>query len=191
MKSWLLFYFCVVGLVAHAREVLPPWHALHDKGAKGDAAAVLECIRTLEQVLENEPGNQLARVYLGSAYTLRSRDLWIGPQKLETLQRGGALMDEAVAAAPEDPRVRLIRAVNSLRLPRIFNRRKLALEDFEKLVAELDCAQLEPLEKQAVYYFSGLAFRGDGQKQRALELWNKALAIDSQNEVAALIRKEL
>ena len=71
---------------------------LYRAGLGGDQAAVEQCIEKLEAVLKDQPNNQLARVYLGSAYTLRSRDLGFGPKKLEALKRGLAIMDEAVAA---------------------------------------------------------------------------------------------
>src|SRR4051812_22062684 len=77
---------------------------LYQRGLRGDANAVNQCIAKLEGVSQREPSNQLARVYLGSAYTLRSRDLAIGPKKLGALKRGLAVMDEAVAAAPNDPK---------------------------------------------------------------------------------------
>lgn len=172
-----------------AEERLPAWRALHDRGVQGDAKAVVECIETLEAVLAKEPDNQLALVYLGSAYTLRSRDLWIGPKKLETLKRGGQLMDQAVAAQPDNPRVRLIRAVNSLKLPRLFNRRKLALEDFEKLLRQTE--SLAAPEKQALYYFAGLALKGEGQSKRAADLWRQGLQLNPTSEVAAKIKAEL
>ena len=188
MKVLVLLWLLSAGL-AVAESRLPAWRALHDRGVEGDAKAVVECIETLEAVLAREPENQLARVYLGSAYTLRSRDLWIGPKKLESLKHGGKLMDQAVAADPGNPRVRLVRAVNSLKLPRLFNRRKLALEDFETLLKQT--GDLSAPEKQAVYYFAGMAFKEEGQKQRGAELWREGLKLDPSTAVAAKIRAEL
>ena len=75
----------------------------------------------------------MARVYLGSAYTLRSRDMSFGPAKLSTLNRGLATMDTAVAAAPENPRVRLVRALTTDSLPFFLGRRKSSRDDFEWL----------------------------------------------------------
>ena len=86
------------------------------------------------------PNNQLARVYLGSAYTLRSRDLGFGPKKLETLRHGLALMDEAVAAAPNEPKVRLARALTTSSLPAFFGRRGESKKDFELLAKEAERA---------------------------------------------------
>lgn len=164
------------------------WHSLHEQGVRGNKEAVVQCIEQLEQVLEEQPQNQLARAYLGSAYTLRSRDLWIGPQKLESLRHGGALMDQAVAQAPLNPEVRLVRAINSLSLPRIFNRRKIAVEDFKLLVAQAAQPGLDPSQRQAIYYYAGLAQETESQ---SVELWNKGLEIDPLSSLAQKIRSAL
>lgn len=110
--------------------------ALYERAVKGDAAAVQPTIDKLEAILKTEPDNQLARVYLGSAYTLKSRDLGIGPKKLRALKHGLALMDEAVAAAPDDVKVRLARAMTTEALPRVFGRRGQSREDFAVLAKE-------------------------------------------------------
>ncbi len=103
---------------------------LYQRGLAGDKAAVNQCIEKLEHVVQSEPKNQIARVYLGSAYTLRSRDLGFGPQKLQALRHGCALMDEAVAAAPDNPAVRLARALTDTALPAIFGRGGSSRKDF-------------------------------------------------------------
>lgn len=111
---------------------------LYRRGLAGDKAAVESCIGKLEAVVKREPGNQLARVYLGSAYTLRSRDLGFGPGKLQALRRGLSLMDQAVAAAPNDPQIRLARARTTDALPAFFGRRKSTQDDFEWLARLLE-----------------------------------------------------
>ncbi|MGZ5005195.1 MAG: hypothetical protein ACXV8H_06725, partial [Chthoniobacterales bacterium] len=90
---------------------------LYRRGLAGDKEAVRQCIDKLEAALAAEPKNQLARVYLGSAYTLRSRDLGFSPRKLQALRHGLALMDEAVAAAPNESKIRLVRALTTSSLP--------------------------------------------------------------------------
>lgn len=172
------------GPVAEARKE-------HDRGVGGDAEAVLRAIELLQKRLETEPDDQLARVYLGSAYTLRSRDMRMGPGRLEALRTGGRLMDEAVAAAPDDARVRLVRAVNHINLPAIFNRRQSAREDFVYLLGRVggDECDLNEAERQAVYYFAGLSFRQMGQREQAREAWEQGLTLNA--ELSEEIRKEL
>lgn len=130
---------------------------LYRRGLGGDKAAVEQSIEKLEAALKNQPNNQLARVYLGSAYTLRSRDLGFGPKKLEALKRGLAMMDEAVAAAPEEPKVRLVRALTTSSLPVIFGRRASSRKDFELLAQAAQSApgKFEEGDLQIIYKNTG------------------------------------
>lgn len=143
----------------------------------GNKAAVAEVIAQLEQVLTSQPQNQLARVYLGSAYTLRSRDLGFGPMKLSALRHGLALMDEAVSAAPDEGKVRLARALTTSALPSFFGRAAESRQDFE-LLAERARRELEKFAEgdlQIVFYNAGLAAQTAGNSSRARELWRTAL----------------
>ena len=141
MKSLLrTLLLCVVASAAAASEQ-SEIQQLYRRGLHGDKDAVDRCIEKLEAVLAREERNQLARVYLGSAYTLRSRDLGFGPKKLSTLRHGLALMDEAVAAAPNEPKVRLARALTTSALPGFFGRKSESRKDFELLK---DLAQRDP-----------------------------------------------
>lgn len=147
------------------------------RGLAGDKEAVEQCIVKLEAVLTSRPGNQLARVYLGSAYTLRSRDLGFGPKKLQALKRGLAVMDEAVAAAPDDPKVRLARALTTAALPGFFGRSAQSRKDFALLAGTADQSpqQFDDGELQIVYYNAGLAAKASREHARARTLWEKAL----------------
>ena len=134
-NSWLIF--CATLFVSISNATSPPQQPeiaeLYRRGLGGDKIAVEQCIEKLESVVKDQPTNQLARVYLGSAYTLRSRDLGFGPRKLEALKQGLTMMDEAVAAASEEPKVRLVRALTTSSLPAIFGRRASSRQDFQLL----------------------------------------------------------
>jgi len=169
---------------------------LYRRGLEGDKTAVEQCIGALESALQEEPGNQLARVYLGSAYTLRSRDMGFGPTKLRVLKQGAAVMNEAVAAAPDNPKVRLARALTTSALPGILGYAAESRKDFEQLA---EIAQRAP-EKfgrgdlQIVFYNAGEAAQKSGHRARATELWQEALRhpVDdtlTQKTKAALARK--
>ncbi|MDQ6912313.1 MAG: hypothetical protein M3119_10735 [Verrucomicrobiota bacterium] len=107
--------------------------ALYRRAVAGDKDAVNQCIERLEAALTADPKNQLARVYLGSSYTLRSRDLGFGPTKLRTLKKGLACMDEAVAASPNEYKIRLVRALTTSSLPVFLGQRTNSKNDFEWL----------------------------------------------------------
>lgn len=180
-------------LVTHAA---PDWNQLiqlQQRGADGDREAVESCIRALEAVVKSEPSNQLARVYLGSAYTLRSRDLGFGPTKLSTLKQGGALMDAAVATAPGDPHVRLVRAVTNAALPSFLGRRSFAHEELEALLALADRAETNftAREQQLLYLHAGQIAKQNGDKPRAAELWNRGLRTPADPNLTDKLKAEL
>ena len=65
-------------------------------------------------------------------------------------------MDEAVDGAPNDPRVRFIRAVNGYKVPKRFKRRSVAVSDFTILlpIAESGGHGLTKRERQAMLFYA-------------------------------------
>jgi hypothetical protein len=166
---------------------------LYARGLAGEKQAVIDCITALEATLARTPDDQLARVYLGSAWTLRSRDLPIGPAKLSALRRGISLMDEAAKAAPNDARVLLTRAVTNEALPGFFGRRKVARQQLEALVRQIEQepAKLSAADRQLLYLNAGEAAHRAGAEERAKELWQRGLTINADPKLSAEIRSAL
>ncbi len=169
---------------------------LYARGLAGDSEAVQACIVGLETRLAAQPGDQLARVYLGSAYTLRSRDLPVfGLAKLRALRHGMALMDEAAQAAPNEARVALLRAVTYEAFPAILGRREVAREALERLVAavEKEPGKLPPRDRQLLYLNAGEAAQRAGDAARARVLWRRGALLSSDpklaREIAAALRQ--
>lgn len=181
------------GAVAPAAPNEPAISALYARGLAGDRQAVIDCIAALEKVLERTPNDQVARVYLGSACTLRSRDLSIGPGKLTALRKGIALMDEAAAAVPENAGVQLTRAVTNQALPGFLGRRKIARQQLDELVAMVarDPAKLTPPDRQLLYLNAGAAAKNAGEAARARELWQKGLALKASPQLTQEIAASL
>jgi tetratricopeptide (TPR) repeat protein len=184
------------GALLYAAAVDPVIADLYARGLRGDEQAVIDCISALEAKLAAQPNNQLARVYLGSAWTLRSRDLPIGPGKLSAVRKGIALMDEAAAAAPNDADVLLLRAVTNEALPGFLGRRKVAHAQLDELLAlmEKGSAKLKPADQQLLYLNAGEAAERAGDKERARELWRRGAALNAdakltQEIAAALVDK--
>jgi hypothetical protein len=166
---------------------------LYARGLGGDQQAVISCIAALEARHAVRPNDQLVCVYLGSAWTLRSRDLPFGPGKLSALRQGMSLMDEAAARAPNDARVRLLRAVTYEAFPSILGRRQIARRELEDLVGVIEKSpgQLQPADEQLLYLNAGEAARKAGDKARAGELWRRGLAINAEAKLTQEIRQAL
>jgi tetratricopeptide (TPR) repeat protein len=187
MRRHLFAFLCAVLPLPGARALPndPTISGLYARGLAGDRAAVTECIDALEKLLAVQPNEQVARVYLGSAYTLRSRDLPIGPAKLSALRKGIALMDEAAAAAPQNAKVQLTRAVTNEALPAFLGRRKMAREQLEQLVAQIekDPAKLTPADQQLLYLNAGEAAKKAGDTARAHELWQRGAVLKADSKL--------
>lgn len=166
---------------------------LYKQAVAGDKAAVEDCIARLEAVIGRESHNQLARVYLGSAYTVRSRDLPFGSEKLKTLKNGLAIMDDAVGAAPNDGHVRLVRALTTDSLPFFLGRRQATRDDFAALItlATKNPGHFSDDDLQTIYFSAGNRASADGDSARAINLWREALRHPADPEITVKTKRAL
>ncbi len=160
----------------------------HDLGVEGSESAVDQAIEILEALLKDSPENALARAYLGSAYTIKARDvaLW---SKRRWAERGAEALDAAVKAAPLNPRVRLVRAINSYNLPRILGRHGEAKEDFAFLLQAVEShpESLGDDLKRAIYFHAGAFALRESENERALTLLEKANAFEGDSPISSQI----
>lgn len=106
--------------------------AYHDlAGENEDKAAVKKAEGYLSKLLAIEPGNAPAMVYYGSVLTMKAREAFFPWEKMKYMKKGFVQMDSAVALDPDEPEVRLIRAINSTSVPKMFHRLKMAFSDFK------------------------------------------------------------
>lgn len=170
--------------------------ARHQKAVDGDAKETKALTADLEKWTKEQPDNHLLQAYLGSAYTLCSRDAWIGPGKLTYLKNGGKEMDAAVAADPNNPAVRFVRAIDYFSLPAIFGKRQTAREDFQLLVKQVEGVVKTPYAlnvetRQAIYYYAGMSFDQLDQPQQAKETWERGLKLDPASPLGVKIKAKL
>jgi tetratricopeptide (TPR) repeat protein len=181
------------GALLHATPADSAIAELYERGLRGNEQAVVDCISALEAKLAVQPNDQLARVYLGSAWTLRSRDLAIGPGKLSALRKGLTLMDAAAAAAPDNAEVLLLRAVTNEALPVFLGQRKVARAQLDELLDRLEkgSAKLKPADQQLLYLNAGEAAKRAGDKERARELWRRGAALKADAKLTQEITAAL
>jgi hypothetical protein len=170
--------------------------ARHEKAVKGDATETKALTVDLEKWTKEQPNNHLLQAYLGSAYTLCSRDAWIGPGKLTYLKNGGKEMDAAVTADPNNPAVRFVRAIDYFELPAIFGKRQTARDDFQILVKQVEGEIKTPYTlnvetQQAIYYYAGLSFDQLSQPQQAKEAWSRGLKLNPTSPLGVKIQAKL
>ncbi len=168
--------------------------AYHDLGGeKEDKEAVKKAEKYLSKLLEIEPNNALVIVYYGSVLTMKARDAFLPWKKMKYMKKGFAKMDCAVALDLAEPEVRLIRAINSTSVPKMFNRLKIALSDF-KYIEELQKEKLKDITNKfwlPYYFYFGLALEKNEKLQAAREKFIRVIELDLNAELANKARQQL
>jgi len=170
--------------------------ARHEKAVKGDTQETKALTADLEKWTQEQPTNYLLQAYLGSVYTLDSRDAWPGPGKLTYLRKGGQWLDAAVAAAPDNPAVRFVRAIDYYELPFFFGKGSTARDDFQILLKQIDGEVKTPYvlnieTQQAIYYYAGKSFYQLSEYPQAKDAWERGIKLDSTSALATKINAEL
>jgi hypothetical protein len=83
------------------------------------------------------------RGYRGAFITLRAKHAFWPHHKLRHVREGLAVLDEAVAASPDDAVVRYLRLVSGYYLPALFGRRDAVRADFRRLARLLPDARAD------------------------------------------------
>jgi tetratricopeptide (TPR) repeat protein len=166
------------------------------KAVNGDTTETKSLTTDLEKWTKEQPNNHLLQAYLGSVYTLDSRDAWPGPSKLTYLENGGKEMDAAVAADPNNPAVRFVRAIDYFELPAIFGKRQTARNDFQILVRQVEgllpnAYTLNIETRQAIYYYAGLSYKQLSQPKDAKDAWERGFKLDPNSVLGVKIHAEL
>ena len=163
----------------------------HDKAVLGNEEATPKAVEKFEDVLADYPDTPLVLAYLGSSFTLKARDAPL-LRKRGWVNQGFEALDGAVEKAPDDPVVRLIRAINSYHLPRILDRRDIAEEDFSILLAKIsgeDHGVSDDVQR-AIYFHAG-AFALHKREAESLPLLEKALATEGSPHLDEPISQSL
>jgi hypothetical protein len=108
---------------------------LYEQSIAGNKQAAREANVLLESLRSKYPGRPLADAYHGGIMIFMARDKRSDLQKLRYARKGLKLLDGAVAAAPQDLAIRLIRGKAAYNLPqKQFRRTATAIEDYELLL---------------------------------------------------------
>lgn len=176
-----------IALLVHAGE------RAHSAAGRGDRAAVAEGEAWLRRALELQPTNALARALLGSLTTMKARDAFWPNVQLRHVRDGNRLLDEAVAAAPDDPRIRALRAFNYAHQPAFLGRRETARADLRWLWARIQAGTdgLDAHSRQEAALRWGEALRDDGRRDEARTVWTAGVALGPDTDFAGRMLAEL
>jgi hypothetical protein len=170
--------------------------ARQEKAVNGDTQETKALTADLEKWVDEQPTNYLLQAYLGSVYTLDSRDAWPGPGKLTFLRKGGQWLDAAVASAPDNPAVRFVRAIDYFELPAIFGKRQTARDDFQILLKQVDGETKTPYAlnvetQQAIYYYAGKSFYQLAEYPQAKDAWTRGIKLAPGSNLSGKMAAEL
>jgi len=170
--------------------------AYHNLGAQKVPGAVARAVKYLEQAKPALATDAEVLAYFGSARTMVARDSWNPITKVGAVREGTKLIDQAVARDPDNVTVRFIRANNSLRLPRFFNRAHYAKTDLQHLLKlsapDGGRAMMFSPEMIAEIHFKlGEIYRDENEEQLAREHWTKAVEIAPNSGWGHEARKRL
>jgi len=166
--------------------------------AAGDAGAADRAFAAFDAALAADPAHVHARAGRGAALVARALYAPL-PEKLALARRGCADLDDAVAAAPHDPAVRLRRATNAVQMPLRLVPRDVAEQDFALLLAAARDATvtMAPSTRRGIFY-QAAAFALKERRPGAIELLEEAASIaaaeptDEQvQSMLALARRQL
>ena len=168
--------------------------AHYQLGVHYHRAAVLDCEESLNKALEhfeyvyaNEPGRSDAKAFYGSATVLMARYVNV-LSKMKVARKGFEILDQSVAANPENFAVRLIRAANSIHCPSFLGRKETAARDVDWLVTtiELNAQDIDPKSIKMGYYYAG-KFALSEKNPKAVDYLTNSMNVDTETTMDAEI----
>ncbi len=166
----------------------------HNLGDIGVRTAPEESVKHLKEAKKLDANNAFVLSLLGSSTTMLGR---YSKNKVTDgrmlVGKGGDLLDRAVMKSPDDARVRIIRAHNSLGLPKFFGRRhyfKTDLLHIEGLINKSPSGYDKNF-KALVYFKLGEAFKLEEDDSTAKTYFKKAMEVAPDSPFAKEAQKEL
>lgn len=167
---------------------------LYKEGVADSVTAVQEADQILERLRIDNPAHPLADAYHGATMILIARDKTKPLDKLKWSKKGLKLLDKAVAAAPQDGLIRLLRGKAAYKLPeKYFRRTQTAIEDYTFLIDQEVRQEgiLETEEYSQLIYELGEAYRRIGRNQDAARHWKRLENQTQDPELQRLIKQNL
>ncbi|NLW06512.1 MAG: hypothetical protein GX039_00795 [Clostridia bacterium] len=166
---------------------------LHDAGTEGDKEAVIKAHNLLQKLRQQFPDDHLVEAYYGSTLALLGRDAIDPLERFKKANQGLKILDRIVNSAPDNARVRILRAYVSYRVPEeFFHRTPTAIADFQHLVTlyEQDRSILPQTSYWQILYNLGAAYQRSGNNDAAQKIWAKLLEETNDPHYRQLVQRE-
>ncbi len=127
------------------------YHNLANEKVKGASKKAVEYLKKAKKLY---PEDYLILATLGSSWTLVGRDSTDITKKMSYVNKGTNMIDKAVINDPDNTTIRMLRANNSLGIPKFFGRRSIAKKDLLHLEEIIKRSQKEiNLDLQTQVYY--------------------------------------
>jgi tetratricopeptide (TPR) repeat protein len=167
---------------------------LHNEGLGGNTDAVWEANSVFEKLRKDFPSQPIAAAFHGSIMSLIARDESNPMTRFQWANRGLKLLDEAVASAPSDNRIRMLRGSIANRLPeQFFHRTKTVIEDYLFLIDEelRSPGSISKDTYEKLIYELGEAYHRIDRLQEAELCWSKLLKQTADPKYHHLIKQKM
>ncbi len=158
--------------------------------------------RKKSEALYGRLNTPASEAYLGTIEMLKARD-WEGGffqliKRRRLVQAGIEKLDHAVRTHPDDPQVRIVRAIAYLRVPSYFGKFEQGLADMEKVIRWIEEGKLNVPEEEllfrdrsSLYYYAGQYYLKKGERKKAKEMFSKATGSTFHTPFAVASRKRI
>ncbi|MEX2670685.1 MAG: hypothetical protein WD294_01105 [Phycisphaeraceae bacterium] len=160
-----------------------------------------EAVAHWNTLLRKHADEPTVLAYAGSVRFIESREAFLPWEKGRLAKEGEALLNRAVALAPDDLEVRWLRAVTASQLPAFFNADAKAKADFAYLAQALKRraeegagsarGNLEPAMVASVWYHHGNYLQRRGETAAARAAWTQAIDAAPQSGAAEAAAERL
>nr|WP_113869414.1 hypothetical protein [Brenneria salicis]NMN90761.1 tetratricopeptide repeat protein [Brenneria salicis ATCC 15712 = DSM 30166]RBP57723.1 tetratricopeptide repeat protein [Brenneria salicis ATCC 15712 = DSM 30166]RLM28867.1 hypothetical protein BHG07_16625 [Brenneria salicis ATCC 15712 = DSM 30166] len=140
-----------------------------------------QAVAYLERYCSSASDDMLALAYLGSSYAMLARDSSVVYKKITYVNKGLAMLDKAVNSAGDNYQVRVIRASIAYSVPEMFDRKKMAFNDYLYLTTHFS---LSVTHQSEFYYKLGVLADHEGNHSQAVEFFKKSISADDKSEWA-------
>jgi tetratricopeptide (TPR) repeat protein len=143
-----------------------------------------EVVAAIEELAAERPNDPELAVDLGNAYIQKIFDVGMGPMAGTFAQKADEAFDRALELDPEHWEARFTKAVSLSNWPAFLGMAGEAISQFETLATQQEHRPAEPHYAQT-YYFLGNMYLQTGETAKAVEAWQRGLALFPGDETLA------
>jgi tetratricopeptide (TPR) repeat protein len=167
--------------------------AYHNLAIMEEDDASERASKYLKKLNKLDPDDALILALLGSAVSMEGRDSINIVKKMGNANKGNNMLDQAVNKDPDNVYVRMVRANNSIDIPKFLGRRKFAKIDLLHIeeVINKSPQDVNTAFQAQTYYRLGMIFEEDGDDSSAKSYFKKAVDTSPSSEWSEKAKKKL